>query len=250
MSKFVTFEDGYYFLTQPGMIALLVICLILVLALALVRTKSELKEVKSDLKANKKQLKADQKQLKEETNRRISTKQTVFSAVALALAFLLSYVKLIEMPFGGSVTLCSMLFVTLIGYWYGPVIGIMSGLAYSLLQLFQDGGAWMLSPMQVLFDYVFAFAALGFSGFFCKSKNGLLKGYLVAVFFRALFNTLGGYFFWMDSMPEEFPASLAFIYPVVYNYGFVIVEALITVVIISIPAVKAAMKRVKALASE
>ena len=51
-------------------------------------------------------------------------------------------------------------------------------------------------------------------------------------------------------MPEEFPASLAFIYPVVYNYGFVIVEALITVVIISIPAVKAAMKRVKALASE
>ena len=95
MSKFVTFEDGYYFLTQPGMIALLVICLILVLALALVRTKSELKEVKSDLKANKKQLKADQKQLKEETKRRISTKQTVFSAVALALAFLLSYVNYI-----------------------------------------------------------------------------------------------------------------------------------------------------------
>ena len=129
------------------------------------------------------------------------------------------------------------------------MVGIMSALAYSLLQLFLDGGAWMLSPLQVMFDYVFAFAALGFSGFFAKSKNGLIKGYLVAVFFRALFNTLGGYFFWMDSMPEEFPQSIAFLYPVVYNYGFVIVEAIITVIILALPATKSAFKRVKDLAT-
>lgn len=234
MSNFISFEEGYYFLTKSGMLLLLAICLILVLSLALVRTKSQLKDLKSDWK--------------EEHKRRISTKQTVFSAVALALAFALSYVKLFDLPYGGSVTLCSMLFVTLIGYWYGPVIGIMSGLSYSLLQLFQDGGAWMLSPMQVLFDYVFAFAALGFSGFFYKTKNGLLKGYLFAVFFRGLFNTLGGYFFWMDSMPEQFPASLALLYPIIYNYGFVLVEAFITVVILFIPAVSSAFKRVKNMA--
>lgn len=235
MSNFITYEDGYYFLTKTGLTCLLVIGVILLLAVALIRTKSELKDTKSELKAEKK--------------KRISTKQTVFSAAALALAFLLSYVKLFSMPYGGSVTLCSMLFVTLIGYWYGPVVGIMSALAYSLLQLFQDGGAWMLSPLQVMFDYVFAFAALGFSGFFAKSKNGLIKGYLVAVFFRALFNTLGGYFFWMDSMPEEFPQSIAFLYPVVYNYGFVIVEAVITVIILALPATKSAFKRVKDLAT-
>lgn len=235
MSNFITYEDGYYFLTKTGLTCLLVIGVILLLAVALIRTKSELKDTKSELKAEKK--------------KRISTRQTVFSAAALALAFLLSYVKLFSMPYGGSVTLCSMLFVTLIGYWYGPVVGIMSALAYSLLQLFQDGGAWMLSPLQVMFDYVFAFAALGFSGFFAKSKNGLIKGYLVAVFFRALFNTLGGYFFWMDSMPEEFPQSIAFLYPVVYNYGFVIVEAIITVIILALPATKSAFKRVKDLAT-
>ncbi len=235
MSNFITYEDGYYFLTKTGLTCLLVIGVILLLAVALIRTKSELKDTKSELKAEKK--------------KRISTKQTVFSAAALALAFLLSYVKLFSMPYGGSVTLCSMLFVTLIGYWYGPVVGIMSALAYSLLQLFQDGGAWMLSPLQVMFDYVFAFAALGLSGFFAKSKNGLIKGYLVAVFFRALFNTLGGYFFWMDSMPEEFPQSIAFLYPVVYNYGFVIVEAIITVIILALPATKSAFKRVKDLAT-
>ena len=235
MSNFITYEDGYYFLTKTGLTCLLVIGVILLLAVALIRTKSELKDTKSELKAEKK--------------KRISTKQTVFSAAALALAFLLSYVKLFSMPYGGSVTLCSMLFVTLIGYWYGPVVGIMSALAYSLLQLFQDGGAWMLSPLQVMFDYGFGFGALGFSGFFAKSKNGLIKGYLVAVFFRALFNTLGGYFFWMDSMPEEFPQSIAFLYPVVYNYGFVIVEAIITVIILALPATKSAFKRVKDLAT-
>ena len=46
-----------------------------------------------------------------------------FSAAALALGFITSYVKIIDMPWGGSVTLCSMLFITLIGYWYGPKVG-------------------------------------------------------------------------------------------------------------------------------
>ena len=47
--------------------------------------------------------------------RRISTKQLAFCGMAMALAFLTSYIKIFQLPWGGSVTLCSMLFIVLIG---------------------------------------------------------------------------------------------------------------------------------------
>ena len=50
---------------------------------------------------------------------KITSRQLVFSAAAMALAMVTSMLKLFEMPMGGSITLCSMLFIVLIGYWYG-----------------------------------------------------------------------------------------------------------------------------------
>lgn len=55
----------------------------------------------------------------------MSAKQITFCAVALALAFVTSYLKIFLLPFGGSVTLFSMLFIVLIGYWYGIKVGIL-----------------------------------------------------------------------------------------------------------------------------
>ena len=52
--------------------------------------------------------------------KRMGTKQLVFCAMAMALAFITSYIKIFNMPWGGSVTLCCMLFIVLVGNWYGP----------------------------------------------------------------------------------------------------------------------------------
>ena len=71
--------------------------------------------------------------------KKLSTKQLVFCAAAMALGFVTSYIKVgPELPFGGSVTLMSMLFVCLIGYWYGPWVGVFTGLAYGILQFLQS----------------------------------------------------------------------------------------------------------------
>ena len=229
MSLFLNQEDGYYSLTTTGIIAFVVIIAVLVMLIAFFRKKGNA----------------------ETTNAKtFSAKQLVFSAVALALGFVTSYVKIIDMPWGGSVTLCSMLFVTLIGYWYGPKIGLTAGFAYGILQFLQGGGSFILSPMQVCMDYIFAFAALGLSGFFSQKKNGLIKGYLFAVFVRGLFHTVGGYLYWMDYMPESFPESFAFLYPFAYNYAYLLIEGFVTIVILLLPPVKNAMTRVKALATE
>ena len=64
--------------------------------------------------------------------KKMGTRQLVFCAMAMALAFITSYLKLFNMPWGGSVTLCSMLFIVLVANWYGPKTGVLVGLAYSL----------------------------------------------------------------------------------------------------------------------
>lgn len=175
--------------------------------------------------------------------KKMGTRQLVFCAMALALAFITSYLKLFNMPWGGSVTLCSMLFIVLVANWYGPKTGILVGLAYGILQFIQE--PYVLSFFQVCCDYILAFAALGVAGFFAKSRHGLLKGYIAAVIARGFFHALGGYLYWMDYMPDNFPKALTSVYPIVYNYSYLLAEGIITVIIISIPAVSKALNRVK-----
>ncbi|WP_251392193.1 energy-coupled thiamine transporter ThiT [Mediterraneibacter agrestimuris] len=182
------------------------------------------------------------------SRRKMTTRQMVFCAAALALAYVTSYIKLFGMPWGGSVTLCSMLFIVLIANWYGVQTGILCGLAYGILQFLQE--PFVLSFFQVCCDYIFAFAALGLAGFFAKKEHGLMKGYILAVVIRGAFHSLGGYLYWMDYMPDNFPQALKWIYPVAYNYSYLLAEAVITVIVILIPAVGKGLAQVKKTALE
>ena len=49
-------------------------------------------------------------------------------------------------------------------------------------------------------------------------------------------------------MPDNFPKSLAAVYPIVYNFSFLLAEGIITLILINIPAVKSALARVKEMA--
>lgn len=180
---------------------------------------------------------------KESKRKKISIKQLAYCSMALALSFITSYIKIFELPFGGSVTAFSMLFVVLIAYWYGPKTGVLLGFVFGILQFLQ--GPYVLSFFQVCCDYLLAFAALGFAGFFRKQKNGLVIGYLVAVISRGAFHVLGGYLYWMDYMPDNFPKELSVAYPFIYNYSFLLTEASITIVLLSIPAVKKAFSQIR-----
>ena len=176
---------------------------------------------------------------KNSSTRKMTTQQLVTCAVALALAYVTSYIKLFKLPFGGSVTLFSMLFIVLIGYWYGAKIGILTGLVYGIFQFLQE--PYVLSLFQVCCDYILAFGAMGIAGFFSKSKkHGLVKAYLAAILARGAFHALGGYLYWMDYMPSNFPKSLTALYPIIYNYSFILAEGILTVIVISIPAVSKA----------
>jgi len=173
----------------------------------------------------------------------VAAKQLAYCAMAVALAYVTSFIKLFKLPYGGSVTLLSMLFIVLVANWYGVRTGVLVGFAYGVLQFLQE--PYFLSLFQVCCDYVLAFAALGLAGLFREKKNGLLAGYITAVLARGAFHALGGYLYWMDYMPESFPQALRSLYPIIYNYSYLLAEGLVTVIVIKLPAVEAALERIR-----
>ena len=141
---------------------------------------------------------------------------------------------------GGSVTLLSMLFICLIGYWFGAGYGILTGVGYGFLQFIAD--PYMMSIPQVLFDYPLAFGALGLSGFFSGRKYGLQIGYVVGVLGRFLCSTLSGVFFFAAYAPE---GMNPWVYSSLYQGSYLGAEGIITLAIISIPPVAKALDTVK-----
>ena len=175
---------------------------------------------------------------------RFDAKKLSCAGIALALAFITSYIRF-ELPMGGSITLFSMFFICFVGYAVGVKAGLTTAFAYSILQFIQSGGSYFLSPFQICCDYFFAFTALGIAGFWFNKDKGLVRGYIAAALVRGVFHTIGGYIYWMDYMPDWFPKSLTSIYSIVYNYSYILAEMIITLIIISIPAVRRAIERIK-----
>ena len=111
--------------------------------------------------------------VKKPEKKKMSAKQLVFCAMAVALAFITSYLKIFHLPWGGSVTLCSMLFIVLTANWYGPKTGVMVGLAYGILQFIQE--PYVLSFFQRR-DYVLLCGAGG-QAFLRAATGGLERPY-------------------------------------------------------------------------
>lgn len=174
------------------------------------------------------------------TSQSAVTKKLVFSAVGIALAMVTSYIKVWEMPMGGSVTLLSMLFISLIGYWYGSKYGLLTGVAYGVLQFIVD--PYMLSLPQVVLDYPLAFGALGLSGFFSDRKYGLQTGYIAGVLGRFVCSLLSGVIFFASYAPD---GMNPWAYSALYQGSYLGAEAVITLVVISLPPVTKALKHVK-----
>lgn len=209
-------DDGSVRLTTLGTLLVAILILVLLVTAALLRHK----------KAEKKAA--------------LTTRQLVFSAAAIALALVCSMIKFANLPMGGSCTLCSMLFIVLIGYWYGPSVGIMTATAYGLLQFVIEPIFYTLP--QMLTDYPLAFGALGLSGFFSGKKYGLQLGYLCGVLGRYLFAVISGVIFFGAYAPEGTPALF---YSLGYNASYLVPEALATLVLICVPAVSKAIGHVK-----
>ncbi|MDL2288063.1 energy-coupled thiamine transporter ThiT [Oscillospiraceae bacterium OttesenSCG-928-F05] len=157
---------------------------------------------------------------------RMDTRTLVECALLLAVGFVLSYIKIWRMPQGGSITLVSMLPILLIGLRHGPIPGMIGGVAYAALQMIQ--GLDFIHPIQLLLDYVLAFSALGFSGFFRDWKRfGFQVSAVLLIAVRFVCSTISGAVYWGDMTDP----LAAFVGSAVYNGSYLLPEMILTVVV-------------------
>ena len=100
------------------------------------------------------------------------------SALMIALATVLGFIKIIDMPYGGAVTVASMLPVAIISYRHGLKSGLFTATVYGAIQqilglsMLSWATSWQAVVAIVLLDYIIAFAVIGFAGMFRKAfKN-------------------------------------------------------------------------------
>lgn len=192
----------------------------------------------------------------------MKTKKLVTTAMLIAVATVLSIFQPFQLPFGGGITIASMMPLILLAFCYGTGWGLFSAFLFSLLQLmlgaktvsafFLPGESQMILWHALLIcflDYILAYSVLGLGGIFKnKIKNSTVSitvgtvfalslRYIVhiisgAVFFGSWaewFFTQEGFYSFGASILETFSGfSLALIYSVIYNGTYMIPEIIIT----------------------
>lgn len=154
----------------------------------------------------------------------------------LAFATILSLLKIVDLPYGGSVTAFSMLPIILIAYRYGAAWGSFTALAYSILQLLTGlktvmGVDALSAAAVILLDYILAFTVLGVAGVF-RGRLGsqgaeLTAGTVLACVLRYVFHVISGCTVWAGL---SIPDSQALLYSLAYNATYMVPETLVTVV--------------------
>ena len=156
-------------------------------------------------------------------------------AIMVALATALSYVKLMELPQGGSVCI-SMLPLFIYFYRWDWKHSFLAAFAYGLLQLIFDG-AYAWGPTSMLLDYVLAFTVLGVATFFRKMKGGLYLGATVACVCRFLVHFISGVTIYRINEPTELFNSIytnPWLYSAVYNGSYVLIDLVLCLVILAV----------------
>lgn len=162
--------------------------------------------------------------------------------IALALATVLSFIPILQMPLGGKLTLLSMLPIVFLSVRYGVKQGLIGAFLYSLIQLalgFAEMSTWGLTAWTwfgaIVFDYIIAFTVLGFAGIWRKKSEFMqIMGVIFAMGLRFISHVISGVVFFSMWMPEDW--NNTFIYSICYNGAYMLPEIILTcVVLFSVP---------------
>lgn len=154
----------------------------------------------------------------------------------IALATVLSYIKVYEAPMGGSVTAGSMIPIILFAIRWGVMPGLAIGSTYGILQFILK--PYFYHPIQFVLDYPMAFGLLGLAGiaYYIKDKNsvkGYLNGFLavfVGILGRMISHVLSGVIFFAEYAGDKNP----WIYSIEYNAYYLVPELIISCIVIAI----------------
>lgn len=143
-------------------------------------------------------------------------------AIMVALAQILSSIKLYELPQGGSITL-GMLPIFFFAVRWGLRDGLLSSFVFGILQLLLDGG-YAIGWQSMLGDYILAFGVLGLAGLCVRKRGGIFVGTVIGSVARFLVHWVVGATIWADYMPDHFfgiTMTSPWFYSALYNGSYV-----------------------------
>ena len=153
-------------------------------------------------------------------------------AIMVAIAQILSYIKLWEMPWGGSIVL-AMVPIILFSVRWGLGSGLLAGFVFGVLQFMFDGG-FAIGWQSIIGDYLLAFTVLGLAGLMKGKKLGVFWGTLIGGVARFLVHYVVGATIWAAYMPDTFfgmTMTSPWIYSLLYNIAYMGPNIIITLVI-------------------
>ncbi len=171
--------------------------------------------------------------MKTKTKTQSVTLKLCESAIMIALATILSLLKLVELPYGGSITFASMLPILLIAYRHGTAWGLLTGLVHGAMQFILGTGVlsyvtgWKSVMAVILLDYVLAFTLIGFAGVFKKMKSqrsALALGAFLTGVLRYACHVIAGATVWAGL---SIPTASALSYSFVYNATYMLPETIV-----------------------
>lgn len=164
---------------------------------------------------------------------RLRVRALTEGAMLVALAQLLSFVKLTQLPNGGSLT-PAMFPILFFALRWGLNRGLLAGFTFGLLQLIFDGAyAWGWQSM--LLDYLLAFAPLGLAGLFRGRAWGIFPGTVLGCAGRFAIHYISGVTIYRIYAPAEVPGFGIFdnaaLYSLVYNGAYMLPNTLLAILI-------------------
>ena len=165
------------------------------------------------------------------------TKKLLESSIMVAIASVLSMIKLFDLPYGGSVTIGCMLPIIVIAYRHGVRWGLISGLVFGIIQQLLGLNTlsyvttWQSIVAVIFLDYIIAFLMLGFGGIFKKSLSqpgALLSGTVFVCILRYICHVISGATVWAGL---SIPTNAALLYSLGYNATYMIPETIVTCVL-------------------
>jgi thiamine transporter len=172
---------------------------------------------------------------KKSSSTRIFAEIVVFSA----LSAVLYAVRPFSLPFGGAITLGSMVPVMFLSLRRGIRVGVIAGAVFGALALPIDvitlgASSIIVSPLQVFLEYPLAFGIIGLTGMFHrKTVLFAIAGAGISVFIRFLVHYFVGVYVWY--YVYTFPAGYGqYVWPAVYNGSFLLVEFIVSAVLLAV----------------
>ncbi len=179
------------------------------------------------------------------------TKTLVFSALTIATSFVLSYLKVTPVTYGGSITLCSMLAICLYAYCFGFLPALFTGIIYGILQFFQSS-AYIFNYATFFLDFILAFSSIVMmcvARKFIKNKGSFILGLTMTFAVRFIFHFLSGMLYFENGgIWANLPQDNAFIYSFLYQITYILPDYLVCLaVVIPLQATKTTDKLFKLL---